>query len=49
MVKKVYSLEIKLDCIEWFHSVLKFETFYFHKWRNLTKDSITDIVKITSY
>ena len=45
MVKKVYSLEIKLACIEWFHSVLKFETFYFHKWRNLTKDSITDIVK----
>ena len=45
MVKKVYSLEIKLACIEWFHSVLKFETFYLHKWRNLTKDSITDIVK----
>ena len=45
MVKKVYSLEIKLACIEWFHSVLKSETFYLHKWINLTKDSITDIVK----
>ena len=45
MVKKLYSLEIKLACIEWFYSVLKFETFYLHKWRNLTKDSITDIVK----
>ena len=32
-------------CIEWFHSVLKSETFYLHKWRNLTRDSITDIVK----
>ena len=32
-------------CIEWFHSVLKSETFYLHKWKNLTKDSITDIVK----
>lgn len=32
-------------CIEWFHSVLKSETFYLHKWRNLTKDSTTDIVK----
>ena len=32
-------------CIEWFHSVLKSETFYLHNWRNLTKDSITDIVK----
>ena len=32
-------------CIEWFHSVLKSETFYLHKWRNLTKDSIIDIVK----
>lgn len=32
-------------CIEWFHSVLKPETFYLHKWRNLTNDSITDIVK----
>ena len=32
-------------CIEWFHSVLKSETFYLHKWRSLTKDSITDIVK----
>ena len=31
--------------IEWFNSVLKSETFYLHKWRNLTKDSITDIVK----
>ncbi|NKZ21231.1 IS3 family transposase [Streptococcus ovuberis] len=38
-------------CIEWFHSVLKSETFYLHKWRNLTKNSITDIVKnyITFY
>ena len=36
-------------CIEWFHSVLKSETFYLHKWRNLTKDSITDIVNLTSY
>ena len=32
--------------IEWFHSVLKSETFYLHKWRKLTKDSMTDIVKI---
>ena len=32
-------------CIEWFHSILKSETFYLHKWRNLTKDIITDIVK----
>ena len=32
-------------CIELFHSVLKSETFYLHKWRNLTKDSTTDIVK----
>ena len=32
-------------CIEWFHPVLKYETFYLHKWRKLTKDSITDIVK----
>ena len=32
-------------CIEWFHSVLKSETFYLHNWRNLTKDSITDTVK----
>lgn len=31
--------------IEWFHSVFKYETFYLHKWRNLTKDSITEIVK----
>ena len=31
--------------IEWFQFVLKSETFYLHKWRNLTKDSITDIVK----
>ena len=30
-------------CIVWFHSVLKSETFYLHNWRNLTKDSITDI------
>lgn len=38
-------------CIEWFHSALKSETFYLHNWRNLTKDSITDIVKkyITFY
>ncbi|MGT2625103.1 DDE-type integrase/transposase/recombinase [Streptococcus thoraltensis] len=38
-------------CIEWFHSVLKSETFYLHKWRNLTKDSMTNIVKkyITLY
>ncbi len=36
-------------CIEWFHSVLKSETFYLHNWRNLTKDSRTDIVKSTSY
>ncbi len=32
-------------CIEWFHSALKTETFYLHHWRNLTKDSITTIVK----
>ncbi|WP_415671356.1 IS3 family transposase, partial [Streptococcus pluranimalium] len=32
-------------CIEWFHSALKTETFYLHHWRNLTKDSITNIVK----
>ena len=32
-------------CIEWFHSVLKSETFYLHQWRNLTKNSITNIVK----
>lgn len=32
-------------CIEWFHSILKSETFYLHNWRNITKDSITDIVK----
>lgn len=38
-------------CIEWFHSVLKSETFYLQNWRNLNKDSITDIVKsyITFY
>lgn len=36
-------------CIEWFHSVLKSETFYLHNWRNLTKDSITDIVNLTSH
>ena len=24
-------------CIEWFHSVLKSETFYLHKWRNITE------------
>ena len=45
MVKKAYSVETKLACIEWFHSVLKSETFYLYKWRNLTKDSIIDIVK----
>lgn len=45
MVKKAYSVETKLACIEWFHSILKSETFYLQKWRNLTKDSITDIVK----
>ena len=49
MVKKAYSVENKLACIEWFHSVLKSETFYLHNWRNLTKDSITDIVKSTSH
>ena len=32
-------------CIECFHSVLKSETFYLHKWRNITEDSLTDIVK----
>ncbi|ELY5748391.1 DDE-type integrase/transposase/recombinase [Streptococcus iniae] len=32
-------------CIEWFHSVLKSETFYLHQWRNLTKNSITIILK----
>ncbi|WP_283271208.1 DDE-type integrase/transposase/recombinase, partial [Streptococcus dysgalactiae] len=32
-------------CIEWFHSVLKTETFYLHNWRHLAKDSVTDIVK----
>ena len=32
-------------CIEWFHSVLKSETFSLHKWRNITGDSVTDIVK----
>ena len=32
-------------CIEWFHSVLKSETFSPHKWRNITGDSVTDIVK----
>lgn len=38
-------------CIEWFHSALKSETFYLHNWRNLTTNSITDIVKkyITFY
>ena len=45
MVKKAYSLETKLACIEWFHSILKSETLYLHNWRNLTKDGITDIVK----
>ena len=36
-------------CIEWFHSVLKSETFYLQNWRNLTKESRTDIVNLTSY
>ena len=45
MVKKAYSVETKLACIEWFHSVIKSETFHLYKWRNLTKDSIIDIVK----
>ena len=45
MIKKSYSVETKLACIEWFHSVLKSETFHLYKWRNLTKDSIIDIVK----
>ncbi|EMB72402.1 Transposase [Streptococcus mutans 15VF2] len=36
-------------CIKWFHSVLKHEIFYLHNWRNLTKDNITDIVKMTSH
>ena len=45
MVKKAYSVEAKLACIEWFYSVLKSETFHLYKWRNLTKDSIIDIVK----
>ena len=45
MVKKAYSVETKLACIEWFHSVLKSETFHLYKWRNLTKDNIIDIVK----
>ena len=43
--QKAYSVETKLACIEWFHSVLKSETFHLYKWRNLTKDSIIDIVK----
>ncbi|SQF39340.1 integrase [Streptococcus ferus] len=49
MVKKAYSVETKLACIEWFHSVLKSEIFYLHNWRNLTKDSITDVVKSISH
>ncbi|WP_375153701.1 IS3 family transposase [Streptococcus iniae] len=38
-------------CIEWFHSVLKTETFYLHDRRKYNKDSITNIVKndITFY
>lgn len=38
-------------CIEWFHTVLKTETFYFHNRRKYNKDSITNIVKnyITFY
>lgn len=32
-------------CIEWFHSVLKSESFSPHKWRNIIGDSLTDIVK----
>ncbi|MCC9992880.1 IS3 family transposase, partial [Streptococcus agalactiae] len=32
-------------CIEWFHSVLKTETFYLHDRRKYNKDSITNIVK----
>lgn len=49
MVKKAYSVETKLACIEWFHSVLKSEIFYLHNWRNLTKGSITDVVKSISH
>ena len=49
MVKKAYSVETKLACIEWFHSVLKSEIFYLHNWGNLTKDSITDVVKSISH
>ena len=49
MVKKAYSLETKLACSEWFHSILKSETFYLHNWKNLIKDSITDIVNRASY
>lgn len=38
-------------CIEWFDTVLKTETFYFHNRRKYNKDSITNIVKnyITFY
>ncbi len=38
-------------CVEWFHSSLKTETFYFPKRRKYNKDSITNIVKkyITFY
>ncbi len=49
MVKKAYSLETKLACSEWFHSILKSETFYLHNWKRITKDSKTDIVNLTSY
>ncbi|WP_159592797.1 IS3 family transposase [Streptococcus halichoeri] len=51
MVKKAYSLETKLACIEWFHSVLKTETFYLQNRRKYNKDSITNSVKnyITFY
>ena len=45
IVKKAYSVVTNLASIEWFHSVLNSETFYLHKWRNITEDSLTDIVK----
>ena len=43
--QKAYSVVTNLASIEWFHSVLNSETFYLHKWRNITEDSLTDIVK----
>ena len=43
--QKAYSVETKLACIEWFHSVLKSETIYLHKWRKISEDSLTDIIK----